>query len=102
MTMGIEEMLRKESEESEERRHDPLPDAAKGTRKRADATVLSVRITKEQYAQLAERAAKENVPTSTFARTLLLGALNEQSAENVSAALESTLRHVLRPDLLAS
>jgi hypothetical protein len=101
-TSNIEQMLKVESEASEELRHEPLPDDAKGTRKRADATVLSVRITKDQYAQLAARAERENVPTSTLARTLLLGALSDDPKQDVTAALEAALRHTLRPDLLAS
>ena len=64
--------------------------------------VLSVRLTKEQYDQLSERAERAGVPTSALAREVILASLGDADGDRVAAKLEEVLRRTLSPDLLAS
>ncbi len=64
--------------------------------------MLSVRLTKEQYDQLSERAARAGIPTSALARELILASLGDTDGDRVAAKLEEVLRRTLSPDLLAS
>jgi predicted DNA-binding protein len=82
-------------------------DAAPGREIRAqrragggNPAVLSVRLIKEQYDQLSERAAHAGVPTSALAREVILASLGDADGDHVAAKLEEVLRRILSPDLL--
>jgi hypothetical protein len=103
---SIETLLAQVAEESEARRHDPLPDSATGQR-RTDGPpprVLSVRLTDAQYQRLVSAAADRDLPVSTMARLAILEHL-DQSARPVSGPIDLTavtkaLRDVIRPEFL--
>ncbi|PUB30305.1 hypothetical protein C8K30_102687 [Promicromonospora sp. AC04] len=104
--MSIEKLLEEVAQESEARRHDPLPDDAVGTR-RSDGVapkVLSVRLSAQQYDALAAAAAQRDLPVSTMARLAILEGLAQparSTAEVISAsAVASALREVIRPEFL--
>jgi hypothetical protein len=104
--MKIEELIASEGAHAEATRNDPPPADARATRRSGSggASVLSVRISREQYQDLSTRAAAEGKPTSTLARELLLSALypTEPSAEDaIVIKLEAALRRTLAPQLLA-
>ena len=103
---NIEELLAEVSQESEARRHDPLPDDAVGVRQddRPAPRVLSVRLTAEQYDLLAAAAAVRDLPVSTMARLAILEALDQQ-ARPASGPIDlstvtAALREVIRPEFL--
>jgi predicted DNA-binding protein len=75
--MDINKLIAAEAEHSE--MHRDLPDDAVPTRGNKGAAILSVRLTKDQYATLSEKAEEEGLATSTLARTLILSGLFEQS-----------------------
>ncbi|MDR0483587.1 MAG: hypothetical protein LBH13_10635 [Cellulomonadaceae bacterium] len=100
--MNIEEIIATEAEYSEQHRHDPLPEGVSPSRTGAGATVLSVRLTKNQYSELRDRAIHEGLPTSTFAKTLILSGLGDKTEPGVVEAVEQAIRHILKPELLAA
>jgi hypothetical protein len=63
---------------------------------------MTARLTKKQYDQLSERAARAGVPTSALAREVILASLGDADGDRVAAKLEEVLRRTLSPDLLAS
>jgi hypothetical protein len=105
-TTPIEELLTEVSDETEARRHDPLPETALGVR-RSEGTaprVLSVRLTDEQYQRLVAAAAEKDLPVSTMARLAILEQL-DTSTRPVSGpidlnAVTEALRKVIRPEFL--
>jgi predicted DNA-binding protein len=102
--MSIEEILASEAAHAEANR-DATPGAEVRAQRRpggGNPAVLSVRLTKEQYNQLSERAERAGVPTSALARDVILAALGDADSDRVAAKLEEVLRRTLSPDLLAS
>ncbi|WP_369370821.1 hypothetical protein AB1046_18820 [Promicromonospora sp. Populi] len=104
--MSIEKLLEEVAEESEARRHDPLPDDAVGARRSEAAApkVLSVRLSAQQYDVLAAAAAQRDLPVSTMARLAILEGLAQATrptVEIISANVVATaLREVIRPEFL--
>ncbi|MFC8799848.1 hypothetical protein ACFT2C_19100 [Promicromonospora sp. NPDC057138] len=103
---SIEDLLTEVSQESEARRHDPLPDDAVGVRRddKPAPRVLSVRLTADQYDRLAALAAGRDLPVSTMARLAILETLDQQ-ARPASGPIDLTtmtaaLREVIRPEFL--
>ncbi|WP_125776976.1 hypothetical protein [Antribacter gilvus] len=102
----IEALLAEVAEESEARRHDPLPETAVGVR-RSDGPaprVLSVRLTDAQYQRLVKAAGDRDLPVSTMARLAILEHL-DQTARPASGPIDLTavtaaLREVIRPEFL--
>jgi predicted DNA-binding protein len=102
--MSVEETLAAEAAHAEANR-DASPAPGVRAQRRAgggNPAVLSVRLTKEQYDQLSERAARAGVPTSALAREVILASLGDADGDRVAAKLEEVLRRTLSPDLLAS
>jgi hypothetical protein len=102
--MSIEETLAAEAAHAEAN-----PDAIPGPGVRAqrrsgtgNPAVLSVRLTKEQYDQLSERAARAGISTSALAREVILSSLGDADGDRIAAKLEEVLRRTLSSDLLAS
>lgn len=103
---SIEEPLTEVSQESEARRHDPLPDDAVGVRRddKPAPKVLSVRLTADQYDRLVALAATRDLAVSTMARLAILETL-DQHARPASGPIDLTtmtaaLREVIRPEFL--
>jgi predicted DNA-binding protein len=92
--MSIEETLAAEAAHAEANR-DATPGAG-------NPAVRSVRLTKEQYDKLSERAERAGIPTSALAREVILASLGDADGDRVAAKLEEVLRRTLSPDLLAS
>jgi predicted DNA-binding protein len=87
-----------------ERNRDQEPPAGIRPQRRAGAgspAVLSVRLTAEQYQQLAERAAHAGRPISAEARDIILAALGESEDDHLGVKLEQVLRRTLAPQVLA-
>lgn len=102
--MSIEDALAAEAAYAQANR-DATPGPGVRAQRRSgtgNPTVLSVRLTKEQYDQLSERAARAGVPTSALARQVILASLGDADGDRVAAKLEEVLRRTLSPDLLAS
>jgi hypothetical protein len=102
--MSIEETLVAEAAHAEANR-DAVPGTGVRAQRRAgggNPAVLSVRLTKEQYDQLSERAERAGVPTSALAREVILASLGDADGDRVASKLEEVLRRTLSPDLLAS
>ena len=102
--MSIEETLATEAANAEASRN-TVPRPGVRPQRRAGAgspAVLSVRLTKEQYEQLSDRAAQAGVPTSALARDIILAALGDADGDRLAAKLEEVLRRTLSPKLLAS
>jgi len=62
--------------------------------------LLTIRLTAEQYDQVAKAAAEADLPVSTFARNALMDAIAPRSNPAVIAQVEDALRQLLRPELL--
>jgi predicted DNA-binding protein len=102
--MSIEETLAAEAAHAEANR-DATPGPGVRAQRRSGAgnpAVLTVRLTKEQYDQLSERAERAGIPTSALAREVILASLGDADGDRVAAKLEEVLRRTLSPDLLAS
>lgn len=87
---------------SKSRRHPPLGVRPQRRAGAGSPAVLFVRLTKEQYDALSERAALAGVPTSAMARDIILTALGNADGDRIAAKLEEVLRRTLSPELLAS
>ena len=103
---NIEELLTEVGDESEARRHNPLPEDAVGQRRGEGSAprVLSVRLTDAQYRRLAAMAADRDLPVSTMARLAILEQL-DQATQPASGPIDLTavtaaLREVIRPEFL--
>ncbi|WP_119698746.1 hypothetical protein [Microbacterium halotolerans] len=93
--MSIESKLAALSEESEPRRHDPLPENAVGESRGDQPKIVSVRLSAAQYASLVEGASERNLPVSTLARALILDGLEGRPGD-----LQQVLRDTIRPEFL--
>jgi hypothetical protein len=63
--------------------------------------LLTVRLSGEQYDQVAAAAKAADLPVSTYARNeLMAGVVAGQQASSVVVALEDALRQTLKPELL--
>ena len=102
--MEIKEFLVAESEETEAaREHESheLPAHVTVTRRGHGSAprLLTIRLSEEQYARVAEVAAARDLPVSTTARALLMEAVQGSGVER---AFAQALRETLRPELLRS
>ncbi|MDQ1545889.1 MAG: hypothetical protein QOH69_793 [Actinomycetota bacterium] len=99
--MSIEATLAAEAAHVEANRDAAPGPGVRGQRRSGagNPAVLSVRLTKEQYDQLSERAG---MPTSALAREVILASLGDADGDRVAAKLEEVLRRTVSPDLLAS
>lgn len=79
------------------------PGNIRGQRRAGASTpaVLSVRLTAEQLAELSARAEAAGLPTSAYARNILLDALGASHEDVLIAKIEAVLRHTLAPEVLA-
>ncbi len=87
--MSIEETLAAEAAHAEANR-DATPGPGVRAQRRAgggNPAVLSVRLTKKQYDQLSERAARAGIPTSALAREVILASLGDGDGDGVAAKL---------------
>jgi hypothetical protein len=102
--LSVEETLAAEAADAESNR-DAAPRLGVRPQRRGgggNPAVLSVRLAKEQYDELSERAERAGVPTSALAREVILASLGDADGDRVAAKLEEVLRRMLPPDLLAS
>lgn len=101
---NIKNVLEDASNDAEQLR-DQQPPAGIRPQRRAGAgnpAVLSVRLTADQYQQLAERAALAGKPTSAAARDIILAALGESEDDRLGAKIEEVLRRTLSPQVLSA
>jgi hypothetical protein len=101
--MSAEETLGAEATHAEANR-DAAPGPGVRVQRRTgggNPAVLSVRVTKEQYDQLSERAAQASLPTSALACEVILASLGDADGDRIAEKLEEVLRRTLSPDLLA-
>jgi hypothetical protein len=107
---SLDETLEEIAVEAQASKDMPWPPGTVPQRARHDNTVMSVRITKVQYAQLVALAEAEQIPTATLGRRLLVQGLNRLLAGqpapgeevNLGDELEAALRRTLAPRLLAT
>ena len=101
---NINEVLTTASDEAEGHRNQQPPANIRPQRRAGSGNpaVLSVRLTADQYEQLAERAAKAGKPTSAEAREIILEALGESEEDRLGSKLEEVLRRTLTPQVLKS
>jgi hypothetical protein len=59
---------------------------------------LPVRLTKEQYDQLSERAQRADVPPSALAREVILASLGDADGDRAAAKLKEVLSRTLPPE----
>jgi hypothetical protein len=101
--MSIADRVEAEAEEFERNGGEPVREVAPVRRGGERATVMSVRLTREQYRDLEARAKAEGTKTSTLARDLLLAGLYAAEEEQVvESAVERALQRRLRPELDAA
>lgn len=98
----IDKLLEQESAavelaERESKADEPLPESTQVTRGLARSKTLQVRLTEVEYEVIEELARDAGLPSSTFARQILLQALPEQrEAEGDGAALEAAVDRLER------
>jgi len=97
-------MLDAEAEHYEENYYNETPTSnpEPGVRRGNGAAprLLTIRLSADQYEQVAEAAKTADLPVSTYARNGLMATIAQQHAPNVVAALEDALRQTLKPELL--
>ena len=102
MTEGIGKFLAQEADHYEANYRDGLDNMPVEGKRRTPGPaprLLTVRLTAEQYAQIAQAAQQADLPVSTYARSALLEQVTVPSAPLVTQ-MENALRHVLKPELL--
>ncbi|MDR2620182.1 MAG: hypothetical protein LBC29_03545 [Propionibacteriaceae bacterium] len=98
MNQHLDELIRSEVEHALAHEDDPLPDGVQVTHPNR-GTVLSIRLTGDEFHQLSMRALRDGMPVSTAARHLIVTALRQPSLKTVFTA---ALRETLNPDLLVA
>lgn len=101
----IEDIIATEIEHYDENyyKEDPNGDLGPVVRRNGGRAprLLTVRLSGEQYDQVAAAAKAADLPVSTYARNeLMAGVVAGQQAPSVVAALEDALRQTLKPELL--
>lgn len=99
----INKVLATASDDAEQNRNQEPPEGIRPQRRAGagNPAVLSVRLTAEQYQQLAELAAQAGKPTSAAARDIILAGLGDSEDDRLGAKLEEVLRRTLSPQMLA-
>ncbi|MDR0848530.1 MAG: hypothetical protein LBN10_05730 [Propionibacteriaceae bacterium] len=97
MTQTLDDLIRDEVAHTIAHEDDPLPADVKVTRPNK-GTVLSVRLTDEEYEMLCRRAADDGIPVSTEGRHLIVTSLKT----DVKGILAQALRETLAPHLIAA
>jgi hypothetical protein len=94
--------LAREAEHYEQHYHDSESHPAPGRRRVGGPPprLLTLRLSAQQYDQVATAAAANDLPVSTLARNILMDGISSSSTLLPLARLEEALRQVLRPDLL--
>lgn len=104
MSGKIADLLASEAEHYEEHYNDPdsEADSKPGHRRAAGAAprLLTIRLTQEQYREIAVAAEASDLPVSTFARNVLMAGVAEAEESAVERSLAQALRKVLKPELL--
>jgi len=97
MTSTLDALIRDEVAHAIAHEDDPLPDGITVTRPNK-GTVLSVRLTADEYELLARRAERDGLPLSTAGRHLIVAGLRADIKDTVKQALRETLV----PELIAA
>jgi len=97
MPMSVDELISDEVAYAKAHENDQLPDNVTVTRPNR-GTVLSVRLSEQEYDMLKRRAGIDGLPVSTTGRRLIVAGLETDMKETVIQALRETLA----PGLLAS
>jgi len=96
MKQTLDQLIHDEVTHAIAHEDDPLPPGVRVTRPNA-GTVLSVRLTGEEYGMLCRRAELDGLPVSTEGRHLIVTSLRTDIKETIADAL----RENLAPHLLA-
>jgi len=95
MTQTLDDLIRDEVAHAIAHEDDPLPANVKVTRPNK-GTVLSVRLTDEEYEMLCSRAEYDGLPVSTEGRHLIVTGLRSDTKAIVAEALrENIAPHLL-------
>ena len=90
MTQTLDELIRDEVAHARAHANDPLPASVKVTRPNK-GTVLSVRLTDEEYGLLCARAHDEGMPVATEGRHLIVSGLRADIKQTVTQAIRENL-----------
>jgi len=97
MDTPLDALIRDEVAHARAHEDDPLPQTVRVTRPNK-GTVLSVRLSDEEYDMLCRKAAEDGLPVSTEGRHLIVTSLTTDMKDVVTQALRETLA----PHLIAA
>jgi len=97
MTPTVDDLIRDEVAHALAHEDDPLPADVKVTRPNK-GTVLSVRLTDDEYEMLCRRAENDGLPVSTEGRHLIVTGLRA----DLKTTIAEVIRETVSPHMLAA
>ena len=98
-TTGIQQAIDSELDHIRAHEDDPMPSKRPHGIRPNRATVLSVRLSADEFTKLATLAEKERMPVSTLARKVITDNIDDAST-SLESAVERALRRTFPPDML--